>query len=271
MDKEEEMFVEKDDLESVLSKSKEPKKQETTNDNDDGYRYSSLTLPSGGEFGYPEEIEYRDILVKDEKVLASSTEKTFGKCLNKVLKSLLKDQSFYEKLTIHDRDFLLVWVWANNYSTIKHIEMSCPHCDAKNSYKIDLTELEIKSLDEGFKNPYPYTTVNGEDVSFRMLTVNDEAVARDFCRMNKEYEENLVSMCLSVNLKVTVALKERIKHIEDNFTGKDMSILRGFHRHFKYGVVDSAKEECKSCGEVNRFSIPFQVDFFIPSLSDDFG
>lgn len=267
MSKKQEMFEE--DLESVLSKPKE-KDVPVEESVSDGYRYSLVSLPSNGKLGYPDEIEYRDILVKDEKVLSSSTEKTFGKTLNQVLKSLLRDKSFFEKLSIYDRDFLLIWVWANSYSTTKIIESKCPHCEATNNFNVDLTELPIDDLDEGYKNPYPYTTSSGEKVHFRLLTVRDEEEARKFCAANKGYDEIFISLCLSVQLKTVIPLKEKIRHIEDTFTGKDMSILRGFHKHFKYGVNDVIERECVSCGEVSKISIPFQVDFFIPSLSDDF-
>ena len=103
-----------------------------------------------------------------------------------------------------------------------------------------------------------------------MLTVKDEEVARKFCNNHKDYEESFVMLCLSINLKTVVPLEDRIKHIEDNFTGKDMSVLRGFHKHFKYGLNDVVDKECTNCGEVNKIAVPFQIDFFIPSLSDDF-
>ena len=261
------MFEE--DLEKVLSEPKENKVKEVPEENS-RYRYSIVSLPSGGKLGYPEEVEYRDIMVSDEKVLSSSTEKTFGKTLNGVLKTLLKDKSFFNKMSIYDRDFLLIWIWANNYSTTKTIETKCPTCEASNTYIVDLTELEIKDLDNKFKNPYPYTTVGGEKIKFRLLTTEDEEVSRKFCNMNKTYDESFVSLCLSIELKTVMPLKEKLKHIEETFTGKDMSIARGFHRHFKFGVNDIIEKECSACGEVSKIAIPFQVDFFIPSLSDDF-
>jgi len=131
--------------------------------------------------------------------------------------------------------------------------------------------LNIDDIDEDLLNPYPYTTKGGDEVSFRLLTVGDEEVARKFCNSNKDYDESFVLMCLSINFKKVSSLNEKIKYIEEKFTGKDMSILRGFHKHFKYGIDDVVDKECSNCGEVNKIAIPFQIDFFIPSLSDDFG
>ena len=260
-----------DDLESVISQSKKKKKEASKEETTDDYVYASVELPSNGSLGYPSELEYRDILVKDEKVLASATEKTFPRILNNVLKGLLKDKSFFNKMTMHDRDFLLLWIWANNYSTTKDIEMQCPHCGHNNNYKIDLTKLNIEDINPELKNPYPFTTKGNEKVSFRLLTVEDEEVARKFCNNNKDYDETFVLLCLSINFKKVTSLMDRINHIEDKFTGKDMSVLRGFHKYFKYGIDDVVDKECNNCGEVNKIAIPFQIDFFIPSISDDFG
>jgi len=266
-----EMF--ENDLEAVIKKSKKSKKdpkKNATENTTSKYVYTSVDLPSNGALGYPSEIEYRDILVKDEKTLASSTEKTFQRILNNVLKGLMKDSSYFEKLTMHDRDYLLLWIWANNYSTIKDIEMQCPHCGHNNNYKIDLTKIHIDDIDPDLKNPYPYKTKSGEEVSFRMLTVQDEDVARKFCNNNKDYDESFVMLCVSINFKQVLPLADKIKYIEENFTGKDMSVLRGFHKHFKYGIDDIVEKECNGCGEVNKIAIPFQIDFFIPALSSDF-
>lgn len=235
------------------------------------YKYSVVELPSNGRLGYPTEVEYRDILVKDEKELGSASEKTFVKVLHSVLKSLLKNPDYFEELSIYDRDYLLVWVWANSYSTTKTLEVTCPHCAAKNTHVVDLTSLPVKELSEEYKNPYPFKTSSGQELTLRLLTVGDEEIARKFCTMNKDYEESYVLLCQSVDFGVVMPLREKIKRIEDTFTGKDMAFLRGFHSYFKYGVDHSVERECGSCGEVSRFDVPFQADFFLPTIQDGFG
>ena len=254
-------------LEKIDTPDAGEESQATPNDK---YKYNLVELPSKGALGYPSEIEYRDILVKDEKELASTTEKTFAKVLNNILSGLLKDNTYFDDLSIHDRDFLILWIWANNYSTTKDIEYGCPQCGAHNKEVVDLTKLDVKPLSDKFQNPYPYTLSNGEEASFRLLTVKDENLARTFCNTNKNFEESFVMMCMSLNLKTVMPLKDKIKYIEENLTGRDMSKLRGFHKHYKYGIDEIVDAVCESCGEVNKIAIPFQVEFFIPSLSDDF-
>lgn len=227
--------------------------------------YSAVELPSKGKLSYPSEIHYRDILVRDEKEIASATEKTFVKVLNSVLKNLLKEQDEFEKLTIYDRDFLLLWIWANSYSTVKTVEVTCPSCGHKNRYDIDLTKLEVKDLSEDYVHPYKMTLPSGKEVTLKLITVGDEELVRKFCAANTDVDETFALLCNSVSFGVVTSLRDKIAAM-DNFSGKDMSAIRGFHNKFKYGVNDKVSKECNSCGEVSEFSVPFQVDFFLPVL-----
>lgn len=253
------MFVDQSTKQSNKIKKEE---QEVVQDD---VVYFSVDLPSKGRLGYSESIEYRDILVRDEKELASATEKTFVKVLNSVIKGLLKDKSKFEELTIYDRDFLLLWIWANSYSTIKSIEVQCPHCGHKNQHDIDLTKLEVKDLSEEYTHPHEIVFSDGEKIKVRLVTVGDEELVRKFCASNQEVEETFALFCNSVSFDVVMSLKDKIKKMS-NIKGKDMAKIRGFHQKFKYGVNDRTSAPCSSCGEVSEFTIPFQVDFFLPTL-----
>lgn len=235
------------------------------------FRYSVVELPSKGKLGYPAEVEYRDILVKDEKEISGATEKTFTKILNNVLRNLLKDKSYFEQLTIADRDYLLLWIWANSYSTIKHVEAECPECSKKAIYPIDITKINVKDIDSSYQNPTPYTTKNGTKIGMRMLTVKDEEIAKKYATGNKDVEELFVLLCCSVVFDAVMPLKEKIKRIENNFTGSDMAVIRGFHSHYKYGIDDTIEKECVDCGYSFRVPLPINVDWFLPTNSEHFG
>ena len=233
-------------------------------------RYSTVELPSAGVMGYPASIGYRDILVRDEKIIASATERTFTKVINEVLQSLLEDRTFFQKLCIYDRDFLLLWIWANNYSTIKKIEARCPHCDTENKYDIDITTLDVDDIDESYEHPYEYELRNGEKIFLRLLTVEDEEVARLYASKHSNIAEEFVLLCCSIEFENKMMLSKKIEKIENTLLGKEMAYVRGFHQHYKFGIDDVVERACVSCGEVNKIAIPFQLDHFLPTLSDDF-
>lgn len=235
------------------------------------YRYSLVELPSKGRLGYPAEVEYRDILVKDEKEISAATDKTFTKVLNNVLRNLLKDKSYFDQLSIADRDYLLLWIWANSYSTTKHVEAECPQCSKRAVYPIDITEIDVKDIDPEYESPTPYVTKNGTKVGLRLLTVKDEEIAKKFSNGQKGADELFTLLCCSVVFDIVMPLKEKIKRIEENFTGYDMSVLRGFHSHYKYGIDDTVEKECPDCGGRFPVSVPIDIEWFLPSNSKHFG
>jgi hypothetical protein len=266
------MFNEDDDTQSPAFELAEPdtvEEDEGASSDELKIKYYTVDLPSEGKLGYPETIEYRDILVRDEKVLSSATAKNYNKILNQVLKSLLKDQSLYEDLTIHDRDFLLLWIWANNYKTEKKFDVYCPVCTNKDTVEVNLAQMEIDHIHEKFKNPYPMTLENGDQVTLKLLTVKDERIAENFAKANN-MRENDVKLALSINFPKVVPLKQKIEYIDNHMKGRDMARIRGFHDYFKYGVHDRVDHECTECGEVTQHIIPFSVEFLLPTLSGDF-
>lgn len=228
------------------------------------YKYNTATLPSRGKFGYPETVEYRDILVKDEKIIATATPDNFQKVLNGVLKSLLKDGSFFDKLTIHDRDFLMTWIWANNYPTTRKLEYECSHCGTKNNTSFDILELDVTELDDEYEIP-EYTLRNGETIKVKQLTVADEASMSQIAKTS-DLEEWYIAQCMSIDLGRVMPLKQKINFIEENISGFDMAKIRGILNNTKYGVPTTLEATCASCGEGNVINIPFQVDFFLPVL-----
>jgi hypothetical protein len=232
-------------------------------------KFYSVELPSKGRLGYPESVEYRDIMVRDEKVLSSATPKTYADTLNKVLKSLLKDPSIYDKLCIYDRDFLLLWIWANNYSTEKQFEVYCPVCTTKDTVDINLTKIDIVTVSDDLKVPFPLDLSNGETVNLRLLTVQDEAVAKKFATHHKMNEAD-VKFALAMEFKTRLPLADKIRYIDNNVTGRDMGRIRAFHDRFKFGLEDKVKHECTGCGEVTPHEIPFSGEFLLPTLQADF-
>lgn len=249
---------------------KSKKKGSLDSDENLSLKYSMVELPSNGLLGYDELLEYRDILVRDEKILASATDKTFNTILNKVLKSLLKDKDSFDQLTIYDRDYLLIWIWANCYSPEKTVQFQCPHCDAENDYQIDLTKMKVKDLDPKYKVDYPLELSSGEKIKLNLITVKDEEIAKRYAAVSKNNIDEIITiLCQSVKFDVVTSLRDKIKKIDD-FTGKDMAIIRGFHSYFKYGFDDVVEKECPSCLEVSAFSVPFKIEWFLPTISDNF-
>lgn len=234
--------------------------------------FNTVDLPSKGLLGYPAFAEYRDIMVKDEEVLSSATVETYAKTLNSVLKSVMNECDFYEKMCIHDRDFMLIWVWANNYSAVKTVEISCGSCGNKDEHKIDLTQLPQTDINEKIKKQFvlPIKKTGGS-VTVRLNTVSDELMAEEVVRKNKNLKYESVMLALSIDLGINVPFDVKWKWITENMSGKEMAYVRQYHAHYAFGVDAVLKHSCSACGEVTHGAVPFQAeDVLFPTVSTDF-
>lgn len=233
-----------------------------------------VDLPSCGRLGYPTTVEYREVLVKDEEVLASATSKTYARTLNGVLKSILNDCEFYEKLTVHDRDFLLVWIWANNYSPTKRVSFTCPKCKTTSDQTVDFSAQNITEINERFKGHFdmPIKKI-GSTVRVRLNTVADEIEAETYlaANPNANYENLLIALSIDLGFE-GIPMDQRLKTIRENFSGAEMSKIKQFHIKMRYGIDPDVEYVCKNteCGEVTKDAFPFHTeDILFPTIQTD--
>lgn len=236
-----------------------------------------LHLPSQGRLGYPSEVTYRDILVKDEEKLSMATPETYAKTLNSVLKSILNDPEFFEDMCVHDRDYALVWLWANNYSPVKKVDIKCGSCSHQEEHSVDLTQVEVDDVNP--KIPVPFDLPIGDPsdekkLFVRLNTVGDELLVEDFLKKeenNKKYTFEHLMMVASIQLDFKVSFENKIRWVGDNIKSKEMAYVKKFHQFFKYGVNDVVDHKCSECGEVTKGSLPFSAsDILWPTVDVDF-
>lgn len=228
-------------------------------------------LPSSGKLGYPETVEYRDLMVSDEELLATATKDTYARVLNGVLKSVMNNCPFFEQMSIHDRDYMLVWIWANNYDNIKHVEVECAHCGNKESKKIDLTALNIEKIQEDFK---PFIEIpikkTGGTIKVRPHTVAGELLTDEYVRKHPNERFDYVQLVASIDVGAEVPMEAKIKWVKDNISSREMQVVRAYHNKFSFGIESSIAHECTACKGVTHGPIPFQTaDVLFPTSSID--
>lgn len=235
--------------------------------------HNVVNLPSNGAFGYPDFVQYRDIMVQDEEVLASASPETYAITLNGVIKNVLNDPEWFEQMTIPDRDFVLVWLWANNYTKVKQVNVTCPNCGHEEINKVDLTELPSKPLSEklvhNLEIPIKKT---GNKIKVRLNTVGDEIACEKFQMSNKEYTYDYLMRVASIDIGVPLKLQDKVKWVKENVSAKEMGYVRQYHQYFSYGLKSTIEHKCTQCGEVTAGDIPFSTaDILVPSvMADDF-
>ena len=240
------------------------------NTDDQSSTWMVAELPSAGRAGYPAKVYYRNLIGRDEKMIASASAKNFKTVVEDVLKGLLRDKTAFEKLTVHDRDFLLIWVWANCYSTTRSVRIECEHCSHSDSFDVDLTKVPVKNLDERYVTPFSFTLTTGEKVTMRLATVGDERKAAIFVQNNPTYEQDMVELAMSVTFSKVMNIKDKIAYMEE-LSARDNAYLRTFHEFFAYGLARTLEHTCTSCGEVTHYGLPFHTRDFLPTVSRDFG
>lgn len=234
---------------------------------------NTINLPSDGKFGYPAFVEYREIMVGDEEILASATAATYSKTLNSVLKSLLNDCEFYEDLKIADRDFMLLWLWATNYSSTRDVEVECAACGNKDKHVIDLTKLPQKPVRKNLVEPFTFELANGTAIEVRLNTVGDELFCEEYVRKNKKVTYERAMLARSIKIRgLNVPFEAKLDWISKNVRGREMARIRNFHSKCSFGIEATIEYTCSACGEVTHRLIPFQAeDVLRPTVPDDFG
>lgn len=236
--------------------------------------YNVLDLPSKGRLGYPESVEYRDIMVGDEETLALATTDTYFRTLNGVLKSILNDCSFYEQMTIYDRDYILMWLWANNYSAIKDVSVICRHCEHEAQHRVDLTAIEIQDISDDLPKEFvvPLSKASVSQVKVRLSTVQDELDVEEYLRKNKGTSSfNSLLRAASVDFGINMPLEKKVEWIRKNVTSREMGNIKKYHQFFKYGVPNAVNHVCPKCEGVTTGQLPFQAeDILFPAVQSDF-
>lgn len=272
------MFVEEEENEKPTKKKASQKKTPVEEDQSPEIESGTnfIDLPSKGVLGYPSHVTYRDILVKDETHLTSATPETLNRTLNSTLKSILNDWEHYDEMSIHDRDFALLWLWSNNYTSKKYAEATCEHCEAKETKEIDLTKVEVDDIKKDI--PLPMVIPFGEDKDIKVFppTTGDEVqVEKHIAAMDDKDKESAdferLLMIATIDVGVPMPFGRKVAWINENIPAKTLGYVRKYHQFFKFGVHDTVEHVCQQCEGVTAIQVPFQItDIIFPELPDDF-
>lgn len=234
-----------------------------------------IELPSNGLFGYPRAVEYRDMMVSDEETLASATAENYAYVLNGVLKSVVNDFKYFEDMCIHDRDFLLIFIWANNYQSTKRLTVTCknPECKHEDNVVVDLLDLERTPPREKFTGAIEIVLKKtNKPIKVRLNTVRDEVVVENYIAVTEadiskySYFMNVASIDLGIELE----FEKKLDWVKNNVTATEMGYIRKFHSACAFGVKTRLEHKCSKCGGKTPFELPFQItDILNPDVSFD--
>ena len=150
-----------------------------------------VDLPSKGEFyppGHPlhgvDSVEIKHMTAKEEDILTSQSLIRKGIAINRVLESIIVDDSIkVDDLLIGDKNALIIASRIYGYGADYNVSLTCQNCSNQFETTVDLNSFEARQItfdDEVQKtenNTFMITLPKSEFVvEFRLLTSRDEAI-----------------------------------------------------------------------------------------------
>ncbi len=235
-----------------------------------------VVLPSRGiPYGTDGTALIRPMTAREEKILATASPQTYLEAIDEIISRCLKEPHIPpEALTEGDRSFILYWLRINSYFPQYKVELACPKCGEDFTTTIDLSELPIRMLPEGVREPFEVKIAN-QVVGLRFYRGKDEKrlqnLERDLARKKGDVRDRYIyRYALAIETiggeKVDFATA---KSFVESLTGKDLARLRGALAKMDHGVVFEQKIGCPLCSKASNFRIPITAEFFLPTEDYD--
>ena len=230
-----------------------------------------VDLPSKGLI-YPEDhplrsgkAEIKYMTAKEEDILTNQNYIDKGIVLDKLLEALIMNKFDVKDIQVGDKNAILVAARILGYGK------EYTFAFGKESYTVDLTEIENKEFDTEIVSPngtVKFTLPSsGNEVEFKFLTEKEESKVEEEIKSLKKINKN-ASGEITTRLKhsiVSVEGKEdrnEIRNFVDNFLlAQDSRALRSFMRD-KAPDVNLVFED----NEGIERSLPITLNFFWPDL-----
>lgn len=242
-----------------------------------------LILPSQG-FLNPEipegKVVQRCMMVADQKFLSGSNHSA-----NKALKQLIQRTTTspsgfdVESLTLADTLYLLFKLRSLSYGDTYKFKTRCPECGKKIDITVDLSDLPVNTLEEGYTDDLVVTLPNtGDTVYIKLLTNGDlEAIESELKRRKKRSNNDdesgyILRIVYSID---KIVLKNDAKELSNpidieryigELTDLDASTITASRDKVSYGLDPIIEYTCPECKEYIDVSINFSGDFFRPTI-----
>jgi hypothetical protein len=244
-----------------------------------------VNLPSKGVL-YPKEssiskgeIEVKYMTAKEEDILTSQNLIRKGIVIDKLLESLVVDESInLDDILIGDKNALMVASRVLGYGKDYQFELNCPACGERNTDNVDLTKLGEKSIDhshlKGGKNEFDFELPTSKrKITYKLLTQSDE---REIDAELKALKK--ISGGSNVDPEITTRLKRAIvsvdgksdtayvnSFVDNEFLSRDSLAFRNHLLEITPDVDMNYLFTCELCDFDQEVTVPMTVQFFWPS------
>lgn len=242
-----------------------------------------LVLPSKGLLNpeIPDGIVVqRCMMVSDQKYLLSNNQSSGNQIHQLIQRTITEPKEFdVSALTLPDTLYLLFKLRILSYGSEYKFRTRCPECGRKIDVTVDLSELPVETLEEGFSDSLVVELPHRKDTVYtRVLTnadmdeVNEEIKRRK--RKNPDDESAYTLRIVKSIEKIKIAKdKSELTHPIDieryvnSLTDLDASAIIAARDSVSFGVAPVVERVCPECKEYIDISLSFSGDFFRPSFS----
>ena len=233
-----------------------------------------VTLPSKGLL-YPKEsplskgvITMKYMTAREEDILTNQNLIENGTVIDKLLQSLIVTSINYDDLLLGDKNAILIAARILGYGKDYEFEYN-----GKN-HKIDLTDVEDKSIDESLisnnENKFFFTLpISKKEVTFKLLTHGDEkaiaAEIKGLKRLNKESSPNVSTRMkhMITSIDGNSETKTIREFVDNELLARDSRALRNYISGVQPDVDLIYKYEDKN-GDFVTIPVPIGLNFFWP-------
>ena len=240
-----------------------------------------ISLPSQGKC-YSEDnplssgqIEIKYMTAKEEEILASQNLIRKGVVLDKLFESIIVDKNVnIDDILIGDKNAIMLAARILGYGPEYQVEIE-NELGEKDKITVDLSKVQTKETDFSkinTDNKYTFTTTNGQEIEFSLLTHGDEkkidADVKALQRLNKggstgELTTRYRYMIQSIDGDSNVS--SITKFINNQFLTRDTRKFRDLIRELQPDINMEFEYENPQTGEKEAKPIPMGVGFFWPS------
>lgn len=245
----------------------------------------NIPLPSQGKIYSPNSKLYnaktvaiKAMTAKEEDILSSKSLIKEGKVIDELIKSCLIDKSIdITELIAGDKNALMVSIRITGYGSNYDIISGCTSCEKQNNLSVNLSELEIKTLElepakEG-QNLFRFTLpVTKKEVLFKFLSIKDvneiDKIEKfESKNFDNHIEKNITNfLFFSIVAIDSVTDKNKIKKFVENMPAYDSKSLRNYIQKNEPNVDMTHEFDCKYCGTHNKSNLPITINFFWPTI-----
>ena len=246
----------------------------------------SPRIPSRGLL-YPEGTPLHNALTVDIKAITPTEENILmnpvlikrGTVISELIRSCIMDKRIdVGEMVSGDRNALMVAIRAVGYGREYTPEVTCPGCESKQDFEVDLGSLNLKEMDltkldqvSPYRNEFRLALPASKKlITFKFLTGREEErLLSDIDARKKKGlgSDNLITQRLLTMITSIEGITDRtiIAKFVANMPGRDSVLLRKHYDDNEPAIDMSTEFVCKSCAHTEVLTVPLGPTFLWPN------